>query len=72
MNETNVNKNNKTKMSNLQGWDAAIQDAKRRIKELEYSVEVFEKNKRSGRPFSSDWLKDETAGTVVESIPAEI
>lgn len=56
-----MNNNNET--SNLQGWDILIEDAKKRIRELEFSVETFIKNKRDGRAFSKNWLSDKPAGT---------
>jgi len=65
-----VNNDSKTEISNLQGWDLVIADAKKRIQELQFSLEVFQKNRREGRPFSQAWLSDETARTEKKSVPA--
>lgn len=35
------------------GWDQAIAEAKEQIKRLEFSIEVFEQNKREGRSWPS-------------------
>ena len=39
------------------GWDKAIEDAKEKIKSLEFSIGVFEQSKREGRP----WPETEAA-----------
>ena len=36
------------KQSKLSGWDRAIEDAKKKIRRLEFSISVFRKRKRSG------------------------
>jgi hypothetical protein len=33
------------------GWDRAIADAKRKIKELQFSVRVFTERKKRGEPW---------------------
>jgi hypothetical protein len=35
----------------VQSWDAAIADAKERIKRLKLSVKVFEQHRRAGEPW---------------------
>jgi len=48
------------------GWDAAIQDAQKRIAKLRRAIAVCEEKRANGEP----WPGNETAGTAVESIPA--
>jgi hypothetical protein len=36
---------------NLKGWDAAIADVKRRIRELTFSLMVFRRHKKAGDPW---------------------
>lgn len=36
------------------GWDRAIKDAKKRIKNLQLSIEVFKDRKRAGEPWPGD------------------
>jgi hypothetical protein len=45
-----TNKANKER--NGSEWDAAIADAKERIKRLRYSISVFQASKRSGEPWT--------------------
>jgi hypothetical protein len=40
----------------LTGWGAAIADARRRIADLQFSLPVFERQKKEGRPWSGDLL----------------
>jgi hypothetical protein len=47
----NVKRNRKTMEDNLLGWDAMIRDAKKRIEDLKFSIEVFEKRKAAGEPW---------------------
>jgi hypothetical protein len=48
---SNVKRNRKTSEDNLLGWDAMIRDAKKRIEDLKFSIEVFEKRKAAGEPW---------------------
>jgi hypothetical protein len=36
------------------GWDDAIADAKRRLKEIEFALKVFEQGKKSGEPWPGE------------------
>jgi hypothetical protein len=36
------------------GWDRAIRDAKKRIKDLQLSIEVFKERKMAGEPWPGD------------------
>lgn len=58
-------KQNKS-VGNSNGWDSAIADAKKKIKSLEFSIQVFEQGKREGRP----WPEKEKAGTAKAAVPA--
>lgn len=44
----NVKRNRKTNEVESIGWDAMIRDARKRIADLQYSIEVFEKRKLAG------------------------
>jgi len=37
----------------LDGWDSAIADAKRRIRELQFSLKVFKQHKKAGEQWPS-------------------
>ena len=45
---TLVKRNRKTDDNNSIGWDAMIRDAKKRIEDLKFSIELFEKKKAAG------------------------
>ena len=51
----------------VEGWDRAIADAKAKIKSLQFSIDIFEQNKREGRPWPE--IRD-VAGTDKKSVPA--
>jgi hypothetical protein len=40
--------NRNTTDNNILGWDAMIRDAKKRIEDLKFSIEVFERRKAAG------------------------
>jgi len=42
---------NGTARKNLSGWDRAIADAKRRIRELEFAIGVLRRRKKAGEPW---------------------
>lgn len=46
-----VKRNRKTSDESAIGWDAMIRDAKKKIEDLHFSVEVFERRKASGDPW---------------------
>jgi hypothetical protein len=46
-------------------WDDAIEDAKQRLKDIQFSLKVFQKRKRIGEPWPGD-----VAGTEKKSVPA--
>jgi hypothetical protein len=48
---TFVKRNRKTDADNSLGWDAMIRDAKKRIEDLKFSIELFEKKKAAGEPW---------------------
>jgi hypothetical protein len=60
------------KRQNKSEWDAAIEAAQHRIRELEFSIRVFRQRKRKGEkwPFP-DAVQVEKKGTVAESVPAK-
>ncbi|HEY4678708.1 MAG TPA: hypothetical protein VIJ01_16200 [Candidatus Angelobacter sp.] len=37
-------------MEKIEGWDALIAEAKQRIQDLEFSIQVFEKKKAASEP----------------------
>lgn len=43
--------NRKTNDNDLLGWDATIRDARKRIEDLKFSIELFEKRKAAGEPW---------------------
>lgn len=45
------------------GWDLAIADAKRRIKELEFSMRVFRERKRAGKSWPGELARKHHAAT---------
>lgn len=51
---------------NLSGWDKAINDAKRMIVRLQRAVKTYAERRDAGELWPG-----ETAGTAVESAPAE-
>lgn len=59
----------KRKIKAVSGWDQAISDAKKKISDLEFSIEVFEQAKREDRPFPVGGYK--ITGTVVDTVPAK-
>ncbi len=68
-----VNRKDKFYDKNLNGWESAIYEANRQIREaknrinsLEKSVNVFRRKIESGEP----WPGSEKAGTAHEAIPA--
>ena len=56
----------KTSVDNLLGWDAMIRDAKKRIEDLKFSIEVFARKKEAGEPWpeQSDGRKSEQQHSV--------
>jgi len=55
----NVKKNSETNvLLDSLAWDAMIRDAKRRIEELKFSIELFEKKKAAGER----WPRAQTEG----------
>lgn len=44
----------KTNDDSSLGWDAMIRDARKRIEDLRFSIEVFEKKKASGEPWPGE------------------
>jgi hypothetical protein len=45
---TVVKRNRKTDDDSILGWDAMIRDAKKRIEDLKFSIELFERKKAAG------------------------
>jgi hypothetical protein len=46
-----VKRNRNTSEAEVLGWDAMIRDAKKKIEDLRFSIEVFEQRKASGEPW---------------------
>ena len=44
------------------GWDAMIRDAKKRIEDLKFSIQLFEKKKAAGEPWPWAQSKDQDSG----------
>lgn len=57
-----VKRNRKTDNDSFLGWEAMIRDARKRIEDLKFSIEVFEKKKAAGEP----WPGVQSAGHVSE------
>jgi hypothetical protein len=56
-----VKENSKTFDENILGWDAMIRDAKKRIEDLKFSIEVFERRKAAGEPWPGTQLSNHGA-----------
>jgi hypothetical protein len=53
-----VKLNRKTIDNRALGWDAMIRDARKRIEDLKFSIELFERRKAAGEPWPGEQLTD--------------
>ena len=51
MSKYNVNKKDKPNQKPVEGWDAAIADARLRIKEFQRAIPVYAGAKKAGEPW---------------------